>query len=152
MRSAVTTPQRTEVCRNNWHSAGSLGWPFPVLEYKYFFQLKYTEAILSTSTRKLLWLKISKMVIAVLKNRRIVLFCIIFGTLSFHVDVKASAVVAHTATYAVLPLLKTLIFIKPPVMQANIIRCLYQARINCEACGRKGIRCENGRMLEVGHR
>ena len=106
MRSAVTTPQRTEVCRNNWHSAGSMGWPFPVLEYTYFFQLKYTEAILSTSTRQLLWLKISKMVIAVLKNRRIVLFCIIFGTLSLPVDVKASAVVAHTATYAVLPLLK----------------------------------------------
>jgi len=96
--------------------------------------------------------KISKMVIAVLKNRRIVLFCIIFGTLSLPVDVKASAVVAHTATYAVLPLLKTLIFIKPPAMQANIIRCLCQARINCEAYGRKGIRCENGRMMEVAHR
>jgi len=152
MRSAVTTQQRTEVCRNNWHSAGSLGWPFPVLEYKYFFQLKYTEAILSTSTRKLLWLEISKMVIAVLKNRRIVLFCIIFGTLSLPAEVKASAVVAHTATYAVLPLLKTLIFIKPPAMQANIIRCLCQARINCEAYGRKGIPRKNGRMMEVGHR
>jgi len=22
----------TEVCRNSWHSAGSLGWPFPVLK------------------------------------------------------------------------------------------------------------------------
>ena len=25
----------TKVCRYNWHSAGSLGWPFPVLKYKY---------------------------------------------------------------------------------------------------------------------
>jgi len=35
-----------KVCRYNWHSAGSLGWPFPVLKYKYIFQIKYTEAIL----------------------------------------------------------------------------------------------------------
>jgi len=36
-------------------SAGSLGWPFPMLKYKYiFFQIKYAEAILSNSTGKLL--------------------------------------------------------------------------------------------------
>jgi len=53
----------------NWHSAGSLGWPFPMLKYKYiFFQLKYTEAILSNSTRRLLWFEISKMPTAVLKK------------------------------------------------------------------------------------
>ena len=34
--------------RYNWHSAGSLGWPFPMLKYKYILQIKYTEAILST--------------------------------------------------------------------------------------------------------
>ena len=28
----------------NWHSAGSLGWPFPMLKCKYIFQIKYTEA------------------------------------------------------------------------------------------------------------
>ena len=40
---------------NNWHSAGSLGWPFPMLKYKYIFQTKkYTEAMLSNSTWKLL--------------------------------------------------------------------------------------------------
>jgi len=58
-------PQGTIVCRYNWHSAGSLGWPFPMLKYKYIFQIKYTEAILSKSTRKLLWFEITKMVIAV---------------------------------------------------------------------------------------
>jgi len=55
----------TKVCRCNWHIAGSLGWPFPMLKYKYIFQIKYTEAILSNSSRKLLWFEISKMLIAV---------------------------------------------------------------------------------------
>jgi len=27
-----------------------MGWPFPMLKYKYIFQIKYTEAILSNST------------------------------------------------------------------------------------------------------
>jgi len=42
---AVSVEQGTKVCRYNWHSAGFLGWPFPVLKYKYSFQIKYTEAI-----------------------------------------------------------------------------------------------------------
>jgi len=44
---------------------GSLGWPFPMLKYKYIFQIKYTEAVLSNGTRKLLWFEITKMLIAV---------------------------------------------------------------------------------------
>jgi len=72
-----------ESVRYNWHSAGSLVWPFPVLKYKYIFQVKYTESILSNSTRKLLWFEISKMLIAVKKNKFIVLLIVIFGTLSF---------------------------------------------------------------------
>ena len=54
------------MCRYNWHSAGSLGWPFPVLKYRYIFQIKYRpkEAILSNSTLKLLWFEISKMLTA----------------------------------------------------------------------------------------
>jgi len=40
------------VRRYNWHSAGSMGWPFPVLN----------------STRKLLWFEITKMLVAVFKN------------------------------------------------------------------------------------
>jgi len=36
-----------------------------MLKYKYIFQIKYTEAILSNSTRKLLWFEISKTPIAV---------------------------------------------------------------------------------------
>jgi len=30
----------TKVCRYNWHSAGSLGWPVPMLKYKYIFSNK----------------------------------------------------------------------------------------------------------------
>jgi len=44
-----------------------IGWPFPMRNYKYISQIKYTEAILSNSTRKLLWFEISKMLIAILK-------------------------------------------------------------------------------------
>ena len=46
-------------------TAGSLRWPFPVLKYDYIFELNYTEAIVSNSTRKLLWFETTKMLIAV---------------------------------------------------------------------------------------
>jgi len=39
-----------------------------MLKYKYIFQLKYTEAILSNNTRKLLWFENIKMLIAVKKK------------------------------------------------------------------------------------
>jgi len=55
-----------------------------MLKYKYiFFQIKCAEAILSNITRKLLWFEICKMLIAVIKNKFIVLFIMMFGTLSF---------------------------------------------------------------------
>ena len=57
-----------------------------VLKYKYIFQIKYTEAILSNSSRKLLWFEISKMLMYTLKNKLIVSFIIIFGTLSFRIS------------------------------------------------------------------
>jgi len=51
--------------RERKHNAGSLSWPFTMLKYKHIFQIKYTEAILSNSARKLLWFEITKMLIAV---------------------------------------------------------------------------------------
>jgi len=45
-----------------------------MLKYKYIFQIKYTEAILSNSTRKLLWFEITKMLIAVKK----LIYCVIY--------------------------------------------------------------------------
>ena len=86
--SFLSAPQGTKVCRYNWHSAGSLGWQFAVLKYKYIFQIKHTEAILSNTTRKLLRFEISKMLIAVLKNKLSGLTVIIFGTLSFPIKAK----------------------------------------------------------------
>ena len=38
-----------------------------MLKYKYIFHVRYTEAILSNSTRKLLWFEITEVPIAVLK-------------------------------------------------------------------------------------
>jgi len=57
---------------------------------KYIFQIKYTEAILSNSTRKLLWFEITKMLTAVLK-KIIVLFIIIFDALSFPMSLQPDA-------------------------------------------------------------
>ena len=54
-----------------------------MLKYKYVFQIKCAEAILSNSTRKLLWFEVSKMLIAVYEKKFIVSFIKIFGTLSF---------------------------------------------------------------------
>ena len=80
-----------KVCRYNWHSAGSLGWTFSMLKYKYIFQIKYTQAILSNSTGKLSLFEISKMRIAVLENKFIVLLIAVFGTLSFPIaDTRSS--------------------------------------------------------------
>jgi len=41
----------------------SVGWPFTMLQHEYIFQIIYTEAVSSNSTRKLLWFEISKMLI-----------------------------------------------------------------------------------------
>jgi len=56
-----------ESAPTRWHIAGSLVWPFPVIKYKYVFQIKYTAVILSNRTRKLLWFEVTKVLIAVLK-------------------------------------------------------------------------------------
>ena len=84
----VSDTGNERVCRYNWHSAGSMGWPFSVLKCKYVSQIKYTETILSNSTGKLLWFEITKMLIAFKKNKFIVLFIIISGTLSFSISSK----------------------------------------------------------------
>ena len=49
MRFALSSCCMERVCRYNWHTAGSLGWKFSVLKYKYIFQIKYTETILSAA-------------------------------------------------------------------------------------------------------
>ena len=49
----------------------------------YFFQIKYTEAILLNSTRTLLWFENTKLVIAVKEKKVIVSFITFSGILSF---------------------------------------------------------------------
>jgi len=59
-----------------------------MLKYKCIFQIKYTEAILSNSTRKRLWFEIAQMLTACsLRTKITVSFIIIFGTFSFPVRV-----------------------------------------------------------------
>jgi len=60
------------VCQYNWHSAGSLGWPFPMLKYKYIFQIKNMEAIFFTQHSETVWFEINKMLIAF---KKIILLC-----------------------------------------------------------------------------
>ena len=40
---------QTTVCRYNWHSDGSPSWPFPVLKYKYIFQIKSRKQFYQTA-------------------------------------------------------------------------------------------------------
>ena len=39
----------TKVCRYNWHSAGSLGWPFPTLKYKKNFRYNIRKRFYQTT-------------------------------------------------------------------------------------------------------
>jgi len=59
-------------------------------KYHYIFQIKYTEAVLSNSTRKLLWFETTEMAIAVKKSKFIGLFIIISGTLSLPISLLIS--------------------------------------------------------------
>ena len=59
--------------------------------------MKYTEAILSNSTRKVLWFEIIKILIAVKKNKFTVSFIIIFGTLAFPIAPGAEVEVAQSS-------------------------------------------------------
>ena len=77
MHTAKRRSKCTRQSRYSWHSAGYLSCPFPMLEYKYICPLKYTETILSNSSRKLLRFE---MLIAV-KNKFVVLFIVIVDTL-----------------------------------------------------------------------
>jgi len=70
-----------------------------MLKYKYIIQIKnYTEAILSNSTRNQLWFEITKMLIAVEKNKLNVSFIVIFGTLSFPIFIGQSDVTESMVT------------------------------------------------------
>ena len=69
-------------------------------KYKYSFQIKCKEAILSNISQKLLRFEITKMHIAV-KNNFIASFIIIFGTLSFPIEMTVTSSRVVTRPYIV---------------------------------------------------
>ena len=74
------------MCRYSWHSAGSLGWPFPTLNI-YISNKVHGNNAVKQHSETVKWFEMTKMLIAVLGNKFIVSFIIIFGTLSFPVGV-----------------------------------------------------------------
>ena len=79
------------MCRYNWHSAGSLGWLFPMLKYKIVFSNKiygsnFSKQHSETVIRFDYWQNAD----CSSKNKFIVSFLIILGTLSFPVVPVAS--------------------------------------------------------------
>ena len=68
IHSVVSIGNESKVYRYNWNNAASPGWTFPMLKYKYIFQIKYKEAILLNSTRKLLWFELAKCWLQFKKN------------------------------------------------------------------------------------
>ena len=66
---------------------------------KYIFPIKYTEAILSNGTRKLLWFEITKMLTVVQKIIFLVSFIIIFGIFgTFSFPITFAVTLRHTMT------------------------------------------------------
>jgi len=53
----------------NWHSAGSLGWPFLMIKYKYIFQIKHTEAFYQTALGNCYGLKLPKCMLIAVPDR-----------------------------------------------------------------------------------
>jgi len=71
------------VRRYNWHSAGSLDWPFPTLKYSYIFRKKIYGSNFIKQHSETVIVRVTKMLI---EKKRIVSFIMIFGTLSFHIQ------------------------------------------------------------------
>ena len=74
----------------NQHSANCIGTR--MLKYKYVFQIKYTKAIYQKALGNCYGLKLPKCWLQ-FENKFIVLFIIIFGTLSFPVDLQLFTIV-----------------------------------------------------------
>jgi len=76
--------EETKACRYSWHSAGSLGWPFPAMKYKYiFFKYNTRKQFYRTALGNCYGLKLAKCWLQFFNNKFIVLFTIIFATLAF---------------------------------------------------------------------
>jgi len=98
------------VCRFNWHSAGSLDWPFPMLKYKYIFENKIYWSNFIKRHSEIVTVWNYQNVDCSLKNKFIVLFCMIFGTLAFPINLQWCRFWLH---YLGLWLSATFHFIRP---------------------------------------
>jgi len=85
-----------------------------MLKINIFFQIKYTKAILSKNTRKLLWFEITKMLIVVSKNKSLVSFITICGTLSFPIrDVICGVIVVSVCSDTELQTTRNCVIVAP---------------------------------------
>ena len=73
-----SVPNQSPIGNESALNAGSLGWPFPMLKYKHVFEIKYTEAILSsiyhTALRNCYSLKLLKCRLQLKK----LIYCVIY--------------------------------------------------------------------------
>ena len=76
---SVSSTPATKVCRYNWHSAGSLGWPFPV----HFSTKIYGSNFIKQHPETVTVWNYRQNGDCSLRNENFVSFVIIFGTLSF---------------------------------------------------------------------
>jgi len=76
------------VCRYNWHSADSLGWPCPMLKYKYIFANKTYGSNFVKQQSETVTVWNYQNVDCSLKNRFTVSFNMIFVTLPFPVTLS----------------------------------------------------------------
>ena len=49
----------------NWHSASSLGWPFAMIKYKYFFNKIYGSNCMKQHSKTVMGFEITEILIAV---------------------------------------------------------------------------------------
>jgi len=78
----------TKVCRYNWHNASTMGWPFPMLKYKYIFSNKIygSNFIKHHSETVMVWNY--QTADCSFKDKYIVSIIIILGTLTFPVGLS----------------------------------------------------------------
>ena len=80
------------MCRCNWHSAGSFGWSFPVLNYEYMIRLtKICRSNFVKQHLETLMVWNYQYADCCLENNFIVSCIIVFGTLSYPMVFRAEA-------------------------------------------------------------
>jgi len=117
----------SKVRRYNWHSAGSLGLPSPMLKYKYIFLVEYTEAFYSNSTQKLFWFEITKTLIAVIKINllcHLLQYSAHFRSVRFRTRIRHFRPISSCRTSAQLPHGRSTLRLHPPSFGIRVVHGL----------------------------